>query len=363
MSKDPIHQVDYEALKKLLDKHPLEGYNYNQPGKLPPSVDLSGWETTLTDPREHSLDHFRYLVHAVSIQGSMPNLIQQQFLIEEMIRDPSGIKYINIDLLCNPEKIAEKPVISASLIDAEHRETWKAGGYILRVPVENILKTCGEDCATYFVKSEETRAKLEQERKLYGVANPDVVLAYPSSRYNEIVLAGTGSTGKSVEISGIFVKIFPDGELVDEELEQKLKSITYQRGLPVVRIQEPVYPYIDSAPNIFKEDRAFGINKDGVRYIFHTEHSSFQIAQWGGKKSRAMTRFERTKMVGLVREYLAITPNETLQTLLTQAEQVPDEALQRRVDEEGSYKQKIRDPYGFDKIRIFEHYIKIDIKK
>ena len=60
------------------------------------------------------------------------------FLIEQMMGD-SSLHYNPIDLLRNPERISEKGVISTSLIDETHRETWRGGGYILRVPLDIVM--------------------------------------------------------------------------------------------------------------------------------------------------------------------------------------------------------------------------------
>lgn len=304
--------------------------------RVPSSSDLSGWEK-LTDPKKHSDTYFRYLVHTVVSENNIGSPIQKLFILQEMQRDQS-IKFEAIDLLATPERIAEKGVISTSLIDSKHRETWQAGGYILRVPTGNILETHSQDCGTAFHTAEKTRAALYQKRDAEGIANPDTILQLTSAHsYNEIVVAGTGRNGEKVDIAGVFVKVFPNGELVDEALARRMRMIAYSRKLPVIEIQESFFLYQEGKPTILSNGFSYVI---GNRlYLFQGEHSSFTLCEYGGKKSRPMKSQERTEMVSAVRQYLTSTPNPELEAMVVAAEKVPDQMLQDRVEQHYRWKQ------------------------
>lgn len=305
------------------------------PTYVPPSRDLSGWETTLTDPTHHSPDGFRYLVHAVQLPHTAGQIMQRLFLTQEMIDNPS-ILYNPIDLMSTPGRIAEKPVISTSLIDQDHRATWRAGGYILRVPLENILKTASGDIGTNFAGGESTRRKLYEKRDVEGIADSATVLAR-SDRflYNEIVLAGTGRTGQKVEITGVFIKVLPTGKFVDEELARGLMPIAFSHDWPLIRMEEPYREYSEGQPpTIFSESAGFGFNKDGKRYIFCTKDGKFSVAEYGGVIDHAMSPVERTEGLKYLREYLASNPSTELESLMTEAEKVPDDVLMQRVQRE-----------------------------
>ncbi len=324
-----------EIIRKLKDDD--ETLKMIDLSKVPSSTDLSGWKR-LTDPKKHSDTDFRYLVHAVVSETDVGHSRQQQFLCQEILRDPT-IPYNRIDILATPERIAEKGVISTSLIDSEHRETWRAGGYILRVPTDNILKTHSQDVGTQFHTGEKTREALYRERDEKGLANPDTILQCTSPHaYNEVVVAGTGRTGRKVEIAGVFVKVFPNREQVDESLARRVRSIAYSRQLPVLEIQESFNPYKEEGPGVFPNSFNYVI---GDRlYLFQNEHSSFTLLEYGGKKSRPMLPHERTKMVDAVRKHLASTPNPELEAMVTVAEIVPDHKLQEQVEQHYRWKQR-----------------------
>ncbi len=335
---------------ELLLIHQTEELMGMDSSRVPSSTDLSGWER-LTDPRSHSDSNFKYQIHAVASNTYVRHALQQIFILEQMKRDPT-LKYERIDLLTTPDKIAEKTIISTSLIDAEHRETWVGAGYILRVPTANILKTSSSDIGTQFHEGVKTRARLYSERDTQGIADPNRILQYTSPcAYNEVVVTGTGRNGEKVEIAGVFVKVFPNGELVDEDLTRRIQPLAWCRNLPIVRIQEPFFPYQNGQVRVFPD--GFNYTLNGKLYLFLSEQSSFTVSQYGGKKSWAMTPQERTGMVQAVRQYLTSTPHEELGTLLALAEKVPDHILQQRVEQQERYKRNLS--LGDNGHKIYDH--------
>jgi len=292
----------------------------------------SVWETPMTDPAQHDSTNFRYVVHAIQPEFGIGQTMQAIFLIQEQMKNPN-IKYNRINLLRAPRRIADKPLISASLIDDTHTGTWQSfGGFILKVPADNILKTSSSDCGTLFYGGADVVAQLYKERDTQGVASPEDLLQLTSSySYNEVVLAGTGRTGKKVEVIGVFAKVLPNGAFVAEDLTSILGKLAGQNGWPFVRIQEAFYPYEDCAPAVSEDGRWLGFNADGKRYILAREGAHFSVTEFGGKVHRPMTPSERAYALGVVREHLLTSPDGKLEKFLREAEAIPDSALLERI--------------------------------
>ena len=322
----------YGGIKKLLNEYgEKEKIDYLD-SRVPSSKDLAGWER-LTDPRQHS-EHFRYLVHAVS-EGSVASSMQMIMICEEMQRNPT-LKFEKIDLLRTPEKIAEKRVISTSLIDAQHRETWQGGGYILAVPEGNILQTYNQDRGTLFFKGDETRTASYRERDTKGIADPDRILQYTSSQtYNEVVVTGTGRNGEKVKITGVFIKVFPDGDMVNHSLARELRGVAYSINVPIIEIPEPYTPYQKGEPRVFPD--GFNYVLGDQLYLFHDEH--LDVLEYGGKRSRPMKPSERAEMISAVREHLTKVSNPELEALVAKAEQIPDQTIFTRARQHQSFRQ------------------------
>src|SRR3989344_3488980 len=260
---------------------------------------LQLWESSLSSPLSYTPQDFRYLIHGVHEEGSIVRTMQ---MIHLLTREIEGAQVIGekIDLLRNPEKLAEKPTISCSLIDQNHRNTWAPGGLILNVPLENILKTCSQDCGNNFANSGNHLDELYKEREKYGIADPQTLLdATHPLIYNEVVVAGTGREGKKVGLSGVFIKNLPGGAAVDEGLARTLTSLAWSRKLPIVQIMESFMQFKDSNPEF--SDTYLAFNLGGVRYLFSEDR--FSYLEFGGKKSRPMNTGERKFMVDEVEKY------------------------------------------------------------
>ena len=91
---------------------------------------VESWKMSFTDPKRHDNKHFCYIVWAHHEQ------FNEDFMAAV---EKAGNKMNYIDIFKNPESIAKRPVISASVITNEHTQTFGQTGYILSVPVENIL--------------------------------------------------------------------------------------------------------------------------------------------------------------------------------------------------------------------------------
>lgn len=339
------YDFDWDKIKEYLDLGIPEDSTFIEPFKeirriegvllSEQNEDLSAWETSMTDPQAHG-QTFRYLVHAVHDDYGIARLLQKAELCKLAIHDRK-IKFQNINLLQNPEKIAQKPLVSASLIDETHRSTWAPGGYILQVPLDNILQTACQDIGTPFWDGQDAVRELYAKRDFCGgIADPDRVLrrtpGIGAFGYNEIVFTGTGRTGKEVQIQGVFVKVLPNGEYVNDDLASTLSRIAYSRDLPFVRILESFYPYQDTSPDVGED--FFGVTIQGVRYLFIPAQQKFQVLEYGGLKSQVMTPEQRKYALDKAKQFLQSSPNQKLEKMIAAAEAVPDEVLEEKVHQE-----------------------------
>ncbi|HOG24501.1 MAG TPA: hypothetical protein PK590_07610, partial [Candidatus Omnitrophota bacterium] len=105
------------------------------------SESWESWEGATTDPRQYKKGGaFRFIVHAA--QGEESYIWRSVFAAQQRLEvDPSR----SINLRREPQRIAEKTMISASYIDQNHRATWGPAGFILKVPEGNILETHTQD--------------------------------------------------------------------------------------------------------------------------------------------------------------------------------------------------------------------------
>ena len=149
-----------------------------------------------------------------------------------------------IDLIKTPEKIADKPVISASLINQDYAQTWGDCGYILFVPPQNIVATSPSDMGITPIMLPGTPLKqvkigLGQAQKKYGILPPSVLISKSiSNRYNEIAIVGRTDAGSEVKIQGVFLKVDQKTgkEFVSTERANALYSIAQRNKWPVVKI-------------------------------------------------------------------------------------------------------------------------------
>jgi hypothetical protein len=135
----------------------------------------------------------------------------------------------NIDLLRDPERICDKPIISTSCIElgGEKNETFGSGGFILTAPFENIVEMAHEDVGTNFANP--TSLKAQPETFL----TPEELMlrtGYGKTTYNEITLKGRTEAGV-VKIAGVFIRI--NGLSEDKEMNNRLVGLAYRLKVPL----------------------------------------------------------------------------------------------------------------------------------
>lgn len=193
------------------------------------------WLNSFTDPKNHDAGQFTYFVHGL---GSPIMRTLQSIASIELGLDP---KIANIDLEREPLRIAEKPIISSSVIDPRHRATWGDAGLILRVPPENILNIFSQDAGTRYFDAAKV---LEQKSAQLACTVEELLEQTQPTSYNEVIIQGSTEAG-NVEIIGFFIKKFSDNSLVEEELAKKIVGLAYIHNLPRVEI-------LDSSPRTSK---------------------------------------------------------------------------------------------------------------
>jgi len=221
----------------------------------------------LTDPSEHDPSHYCYIVHGLN------PMAKQHLLLATMKQNGYDFSQ-EIDLLNEPQKIAEKKLISTSIINQNHNATWGDVFFILDVPWDNFVSMSPRDNAT-------------------NVTNPDFVLEcarhpnmVPSelikqtkflggnSSYNEVVVTGK-KNDKEAKIKGIGIKLTDVGDETPREAKEaiRMREIAEELGVPVIEIIEKQriedsdaeinYGYSKNKPI-----RSIYVNKDGHRYCF-----------------------------------------------------------------------------------------------
>lgn len=206
---------------------PGEGYVKQAESTVSPEERVASWRQDFSDPTVHDMMNFTYLVHGLA------DNVQRSLQALALIDIGADVKKApQIDLERDPLRVAEKPILSTSVIDWEHRSTWGDAGLILRVPPENIVNIHPSDAGTPFYDS-----SIATSLKSHDLAcTVGELLEQTSPRsYNEVIVQGTTDTGK-VEVAGFFIKIFNDNSLVNEELSKGVIRQAYGNKLPFVQI-------------------------------------------------------------------------------------------------------------------------------
>lgn len=267
---------------------------------VPKDQARESWQTDLTDPRKHDPQDFRYVVH--SLQGPGGRALQYLHLLD---RPRMFDRTQAIDLFRRPERIAEKRVLSASVIDGEHQGTWGDVGYILDVPFDNVVAAYRRDTGTPFIDPE--RALSERERT---PTIGEILKATHPQSYNEIVLRGSTAAGK-VSVVGIWAKIFSDGEPMNDPMYQELVSQASRLGLSFIELIERLQPYPDCPPELLGgwtaeppgNKHSIAVNRNGLRYLITFQDREFLVID-GKHRSRRMTRDEFDFAFGIIQKEL-----------------------------------------------------------
>ncbi len=193
----------------------------------PKNIDMSLYWGNLTDPREHDPNNFRYLGHALNVDGSTWTFMERKAV-------ERGIGYVAgqaIDLSEKPSHITKAVTKSTSLIDREHSSTWSNAGLILGIPPEDILITAPLDAGAIHGSREKTVKPLRERHPT--LLRPEELLARSVAyTHNEVVVA----TGNAAVI-GFFTKINPySGRIVAPNLTARLAHHAKRMRAPLITL-------------------------------------------------------------------------------------------------------------------------------
>ena len=281
-----------------------------------PEEIADSWRGGFTDPKEHNYDNFCYLIHA--FQGSTGEIIQKLVAIDALKKGEGDIQQF-IDLLEEPHRIADKKIVSASVIDQNHTATFGECGLILKTPPENVLAAFSEDTGTKFVDPD----KVIESSKRNLCTVDELMKATKPDQYNEVQILGNTRQGK-MEIIGFWIKVDEEGEPLDSETAQKVSNLAKWDKMPLVRITEKktkidypdTKPEIHTIPLSVQEGGkpkaveipfAFSIQRGGLRYWLNFNGGDFQVFSPGSGseiKSRTMTPEEFNFAKGILEEEL-----------------------------------------------------------
>lgn len=217
----------------------------------------TSWGGT-TDPRFHDPKKFRYLVHALRPYGNPPQALASLYVGLDEIEYSQQFGNQKINLIEQPEQVANRVSLSMSLIDENHTRTFHDAGLIITAPPENIMVTSGVDAGT----QNSSISDLQARKAASPILDGDSLLAATGDfNYNEVVaLANIGDS--KLQLSGFFYKTVC-GRPKDETLTEVITGHANRLGLSVVEISEPS-PY---SKDEFINDNTTAIHLNGRRYL------------------------------------------------------------------------------------------------
>jgi hypothetical protein len=179
-----------------------------------------------TNLREHDPNKFRYLIHAFNPHSQKLGSLFNDYSAKQAV-----------DLMRDPERLAERESLSMSLIDQEHSNTWGSAGLIVKAPVSNVIITNPTDLGA----PNSDKASLLDIAKEKQKLTPDELLAStPENKYNEVVALGTEGEG-ILKLEGFFIVIDADGDSSDEETSNRVRSLAEKSDKPLVEISYGQY--------------------------------------------------------------------------------------------------------------------------
>lgn len=179
-----------------------------------------------TSPREHDPSNFRYTVH-------MFNPYNIQFNLGVIIGERPYSTSQATNLLEIPENLSQRVSLSMSLIDQDHTNTWGPGGLIVNIPAGNVLITSPTDAA---VVNSSREALIRQASTMKKLTPEEVLEQTQDDSYNEIVALGASDTGDELELQGFLVMRDIDGDLVDDDIGEKLARHALRLHMPLVYV-------------------------------------------------------------------------------------------------------------------------------
>ncbi len=314
------------------------------------------WDTTMTDPRYHNENKFRYVIHGIDPPDEFVSHYLKMVKREELSPDPKDSlnafdlffnpqqlqmdTWDKIDLLNNPGEISDKRNLSLSLIDSNFTKTWGSAGFIIKVPADNILRTSYGFSER---KPWRTREELDQLYAERSLLSPNDMLENHLSRLNEIIAVGTGRKGSKVKIQAVFIKVYADPstgkrKLFDPKLAQKIKSLAKKNNWPVIEIEDKRTELQEIPPKVVGEYLIYA--REGSVFEFDVKNNFFVSRNKEGKLLYFLTPSQRDREVEFIRDYLATNPSSEIQKYWEHIQSVDPRILTHVIEKREEFRKR-----------------------
>ncbi len=283
--------VEFESNLRFHQDAGMQGSEVNSP-----EHDLSSWDS-LNDPREHSPQEFRYLVHAINplARSSMSIVYLTSVANGGYESDPEILKRMQINMSAEPERVSERPLLSMSLVDQDHPATWGPAGLILKVPAKNIVITSPQDFGSL---NFDMKTTLERGASVPKYSVDSLLTLSSPYDYNEVVAQGCASDGARIELAGFFIKKTPGGKMVNAYLANTFKGHARRLGLPIVEIEDKAF--VKDGIQLDKNTGSLDVISRGVRYVITSTNSAYDFYAFDGDTRSFMTPEEVSEVRGIL---------------------------------------------------------------
>ncbi len=241
----------------------------------------------LSDPRQHQDKDFCYAVHCVS------PFWREKFLAAKH-RAGTYRADQDIDLVSAPERLSQKEILFASIIDPQHLTTWSRTFYLLKFPFDAIVATHNQDSCTSHAEAlrllELGCKPTMTPRELLSFTSPDV--------HNEVILKGEGTVIAGV---GVLAVETPSGLQRPVNVEE-MKSLAERLKVPFLELT--TRSDRKDTPCTFIRNQASEVR--GVEFDYDGAHYHFNFADPEPYLFRAFRNLDRESLGAA--EYARVRP-------------------------------------------------------
>ena len=265
-------------------------------------LDLDAIWGGVTDPAQHDPNQFRYLLYAINPKASA-HIRQQRAMFakqdSEAGRKPPDLSHgdQSIDLLREPERLADRVSLSMSLVDEAHTKTWGDVGLIVEAPLGNLISTSTQDDGTH----NDNWDMLLWQKQRSRIVSGDYLLELCGKDTLTEVTALARHEGRELQLKGFFYKTGLDGQPLDRELYHQVRAQSRRLNLPLIAIRARERERDDE---IYDQKGNLRVTLDHKTYYLtgaqDTVYTPFMLHDW----VRQQRDFMSPEQLELVLDYL-----------------------------------------------------------